>query len=82
MDTLAHDMNGIFGNLSDDDFARGFIKALIERTGESINAIARKAGVSQSTAHAVINGKRGPSLKTYARMVVAATDVIIANENK
>lgn len=80
MNELAQDMNGIFRNLLEPGFARGFLKNLAEQAGLSINGLAKKAGISTSTAHAVVTGKRGPSLETYSKLIVAATDEIIKNQ--
>lgn len=77
MDEIVYDLDSIFGQLVDQEFASGLLTTLFERSGMSKRTLALRSGVSASAVCAILNGDREPKITNYARLMKTVTDELI-----
>lgn len=77
MDDIVYDLDSIFGQLVDAEFASGLLITLFERSGMSKRTLALRSGVSPSAVCAILNGNREPKITNYAKLMKTITDDLI-----
>lgn len=72
-------LNGIAGELMDDDAVAGVSRELFAASNLSYSSLATRSGVSRSMAWDVLHGKKRPSVVVWARLVRTITDDLLSD---
>lgn len=82
LEDVVYDLDSIFGQLIDQEFALGLLTTLFERSGLSKRTLALRSGVSTSAVSSIFNEQREPKITNYAKLMKVITDEIIGSKER